>query len=216
MHKILIRPDGFGTKISQSRFKLAIQLSRLLNVIRSNQRSYLRIEDNADPANRRDRLELVLYQGAILYETIITLFKHSRELKSLNTWLQEADRLRRIQNEHNNKNSFTNRYLKIVRNEILFHYDFSAIDKISDFYPLVDNIEFASSSTEKMIDLAFILSDEILINYLIDKIDEPILSENKWAFFEENLLNIAEDISELLYGLIINILSDYISIDTDK
>ena len=213
MDRIRIRSDAIGTLKKQHRFKLAVQLSRLLNVIRSSQRHYLRIENNADPANTRDRLELILYHGAIVFEAVKSVLEHSRELMALPTWSQEAEKVHRIQHEHNDQNSFTRRYLSIVRNRILFHYDSSVIEEVLDAYPLSDGAVFAAASSESTMDLAFLLADELLINYLVRRIEEPVPDADKWGLFEDSLISISNDLADVLYGFVLDLLQDCIYID---
>ena len=128
--KIVLKTTNPDELKSNRSFKIAVQLSRLSNLVRANQRQYLRVPNDKDPANMRDRLELIFYHGAIVYEAIKTLLQYGNDLKSLDTWYEEKESVQRLQKEWNDNKSFTNKYLKIVRNKLLFHYDIAAIESV--------------------------------------------------------------------------------------
>ena len=179
MDRIRIACNNIDKLKKQRDFKLAVQLSRLLNVIRAKQRQYLRINNDDDPANVRDRLELILYHGAIIFEPVKTILCYSKQLKRLNSWINNIVAVQRIQREFNNNNSFTQKYLKPIRNEILFHYDIDIIGRILEDYPLAQNAIFAEAKSERTLDLAFVLADELLINLVIQNIEEEITESEK-------------------------------------
>lgn len=200
-------PDELKTNRS---FKIAIQLSRLSNLIRANQRQYLRIPNDKDPANMRDRFELILYHGAIVYEAIKTLLRYSKDLKNLPTWCQESETVKRLYKEWNNNKSFTNKYLKTVRNKLLFHYDIAAIERVVSEYRFdSEEIIFAEASSDSKIRLAFMLADQIILHYLMEQIDDNVDYDNRWGYFEERLLGISEDLSNVIEGCTIDLIKDY-------
>ena len=213
MNRIRISGDNIDKLKKQRSFKLAVQLSRLLNVIRANQRQYLRINDDDDPANVRDRIELILYHGAIVYESLKTLLGYSRDLKQLKSWSDNSITVKKIQSEFNEQKSFTKKYLEPIRNKILFHYEIEVFDSILENYALSQNAIFAEAKSERTIDLAFTLADELLVNYMIQRIEEPISESEKWGFLEEKLLEISNDLSSLLYDFVLELLSGHFYIE---
>ncbi len=213
MDRIKISCDNINELKNKRSFKLAVQFSRLLNIIRANQRQYLRIENNNDPANIRDRIELILYHGAIIYESIKNILGYSKDLNKLEVWSEHETKVKRIQNEYNNKASFTIRYLKPIRNKILFHYEIGIIENMLENYQIPENVTFAESKSEKSIDLAFVLADELLLNYIVQYITEQESEADKWGYFEDQLLKISKDLSDLLYDFILELLGDYIYIE---
>lgn len=213
MDRIRISCNNIDELKEQPDFKLAVQLSRLLNVIRANQRQYLRINNDDDPANVRDRLELILYHGAIIFESVKTLLCYSKQLKRLNSWINNIVEVQKIQREFNNNQSFTQKYLKPIRNEILFHYDIDIIGRILEDYPLAQNAIFAEAKSERALDLAFVLADELLINLVIQNIEEESTESEKWGYFEEKLLDISNDLSNLLYDFVIELLGEHLYIE---
>ena len=126
----------------QSNFKLAVQLSRMQNTILASQRQYLRIDVDNDPANKRDRFELLLYHSAVIFESIKTLLSYSSQLKKLDSWKIQNIAVQKIQQEFNNDKSFTQKYLEPIRNKILFHYDTEVIEEILRNYTLTEETIF--------------------------------------------------------------------------
>jgi hypothetical protein len=142
-----------------------------------------------------------------------TLLCYSKELKRLNSWINNTVAVQRIQREFNNKNSFTQKYLKPIRNEILFHYDIKIIGKILEDYPLAKNAIFAEAKTDRTIDLAFVLSDELIINLVIQNIEEESTESEKWSYFQDKLLEISNDLSNLLDDIVIELLGEHLYIE---
>lgn len=206
--KIMLRHDNPEKLKCNRRFRIAIQLSRLLNALRANQRQYLRMPDDDTPANRRDRLELILYHGAIVFEATKTMQNYGGALSQTETWEERQDTVHRIQVETNNSNSFTQKYLKLIRNKLLFHYDITAIDEVLKDYPLDKDIVFAEAASESMLSLTFVLADKFVLYYLIQQIEENLSATENWEFFEERLLEISEDICTVLYGCIIDLIKN--------
>jgi hypothetical protein len=65
-------------------------------------------------------------------------------------------------------------------------------------------------------DLVFTLSDELLINFLVQNIDEKNTEFEKWWYFEEKLLDISKVLSGLLYDFIIELLGEHLKIEKNK
>lgn len=202
---------------NERNFKLAVQLSRIVNTIQSNKRQYLRITDDSDPASLRDRMELILYHAAIIFEAIMTFMKYSKDLARLSTWSSKAEMVKRIQNEANDKDSFTQKYLRPIRNRAIFHYEIEAIDPVLSGYKIKEEAAFAESKTQRDIDIAFILADEILLNFVIGRINEKNPDQEKWAYFQEKLLEISFSLVELLELLTVELARSFTVIDkTDE
>jgi hypothetical protein len=200
----------------QSNFKLAVQLSRMQNTILASQRQYLRIDVDNDPANKRDRFELLLYHSAVIFESIKTLLSYSSQLKKLDSWKIQNIAVQKIQQEFNNDKSFTQKYLEPIRNKILFHYDTGVIEEILRNYTLTEKTIFAEAKSEMTFDLVFTLTDELLINFLMQSIEEKNTESEKWRYFLEKLLEISNILSGLLYDFIIELLGEHLSIEKDK
>jgi hypothetical protein len=126
----------------QRDFKLVVQLCRMLNTILANQRQYLRIPNDDNPANKRDQRETILYHGAVIFESVKTLLSHSSKLKELDSWKIQNIAVQKIQKEFNNQKSFTQKYLEPIRNKILFHYDTEVIEEILRNYTLTEETIF--------------------------------------------------------------------------
>ena len=211
--KVIIRHENPEELKSDRRFKIAVQLSRLLNTLRANQRQYLRVPDDGDPANKRDRFELILYHGAIVYEAMKTITSYGADLSQTATWRELQDTVQSLQEETNNPNSFTQKYLKLIRNKILFHYDVAAIEGALQGYPLSSDQVFAEATSESILNLSFVLADEFILNYLMQRIKEKSSANEKWAFFEERLFEISENLCSVLYGCFIDLIKGFAYIE---
>lgn len=204
--KVIIRHENPEKLKSDRGLKIAVQLSRLLNTLRANQRQYLRVPNDRDPANKRDRFELILYHGAIVYEAMKTINSYGADLSQTATWGELQDPVHSLQEETNNPNSFTQKYLKLIRNKLLFHYDIAAIDGALQDYPLSSDLVFAEAASESILNLSFVLADKFVLNYLVQRIEEKSSATERWAFFEERLFEISESLCSVLYGCIIGLI----------
>jgi len=200
----------------EHRFRLSVQLSRLINAIQANKRHYRRIHEDDDPTTLRDQIELILYHGAIVYEGVTTLAKHGRDLRGLATWSRHNELVRRLQAEVGQKSSFTQKYLKRIRNKVSFHYDMDAIGNVLTGLQLTKNTSFAESKSKHDRDLAFVLADEALVHFVISPIDERDTDEAKWDYFQEKLLDVSDALVELLLRLTVELARDFTVIEESE
>lgn len=209
MNKILfnINAEQFVEKFQI--FSLAIQLSRIKNIIRSNHRQYLKIDSSGSPTDKRDRLDLILYHGAIIYEATETLIKNSNTLNNLQTWKNEMASINKMKQDF--ERGFTHKYLQIIRHKLIFHYDKLPIGEMLLTTKIKRNTEFASSVSEKELDLAYTFADELILNYLISKIDtgKKDNDKEKWKYFLSELLKRSEQLTKLIDTLMLDILEEY-------
>ena len=211
MNRIRIVPrDGLQR---DRRFQLSVQLSRLINAIQANKRHYLRIRNDDDPTSLRDQIELILYHAAIVFEAILTVVKYSRVLSNLEAWSQYAALVSKVQAEANNKASFTQKYLKRIRNKVSFHYDIHAIEEMLSGLALTRDTAFAESKSGYDQELAFTLADEALLRYAISTISERDTDKDKWEYFQETLLEVSDALVELLLRLTVELARDFTTIE---
>ena len=182
-----------------------MQLSRLINAIQANKRHYLRIREDQDLTVLRDQIELILFHGAIVFEAITTVGTYGRDLSALGAWSSHSDLVKRVQIEANQNTSFTQKYLKPIRNKVVFHYDIDAVEAVLSGFQLLDDASFGEAKTKRDRDIAFVLADEILLHFVIDPIEERKTENDRWDFFQERLLEISDDLVELLLWLTIEL-----------
>jgi len=211
MNRIKIVPREGLQK--ERRFQLSVQLSRLVNAIQANKRHYRRIREKGDPASFRDQIELILYHAAIVFEAVATVTRHSQDLSKLATWSRHADLVKRLQTEANDRQSFTQKYLKRIRNKVSFHYDAAAIESVLSGFLLTEDTSFAESKSGYDRELAFVLADEVLLHYAISPIDERDTDNERWDYFQETLLSVSDGLVELLLLLTIELARDFTVIE---
>ena len=153
-----------------------------------------------------------------LFEEFRLLHKEvaNRVTRPLDSWKIQNIAVQKIQQEFNNDKSFTQKYLEPIRNKILFHYDTGVIEEILRNYTLTEKTIFAEAKSEMTFDLVFTLTDELLINFLMQSIEEKNTESEKWRYFLEKLLEISNILSGLLYDFIIELLGEHLSIEKDK
>ncbi len=197
----------------ERRFQLAVQLSRLINTIQANKRQYLRIPEDDDPTTLRDQIELILYHGAIVFEAIMTVARYAADLCTLAAWSSNSDLVKRVQMEGNEKNSFTQKYLKPIRNKVVFHYDIEAVEAVLSGFQLSKDASFGEAKIKRDRDIAFVLADEIVLHFAISVIKERTTDNDRWDYFQETLLRVSDDLVKLLLLLTVELAYDFTKIE---
>lgn len=118
-----------------------------------------------------------------MYEGVRTFAKYRRDLRGLATWSRHSELVKRSQTEAGEKTSFMQKYLKRIRNKVSFHYDMDAVENALSGFQLTQNTSFAESKSKRDRDLAFVLADEVLVHYVISRIDERDTDEGRWDYF---------------------------------
>lgn len=201
----IISSDIDGLR-EEARFAIALQLSRFVNALRANQRHYLRAMDGNDPASIRDQIELVLHHGAIVFEASKTLLEYQEQLSQTEAWSERRETVNVFEAELGDFKSFTHRYLKYIRNKLAFHYDIDELTKTLRAFPLDEHRVFAQAQSDKQIDLAFILVDEILLESLLSRMTEKDTEQANWAYFQETLMDMSRQLASLLQELILDLI----------
>ncbi len=207
MNRVLFNDNAKQLVEEYRMFSLAIQLSRMKNIIRSNQRQYLKIDPDGTPTDKRDRLELILYHGAIIYEATETILKNSSTLKNLQAWKSKLAGIKKMKQDF--ERGFTHKYLQLIRHKLVFHYDQLPLNEMLSITKIARNTEFASAVSEKEIDLAYTFADELILNYLISKLDTGKNDKEKWEFFLIELLERSGQLTKLIDALMLDILAEY-------
>ena len=148
-----------------------------------------------------------------MYEGVITLAKYGRVLRELTTWSHHGELVNRLQAEAGDKESFTQKYLKRIRNKVSFHYDMNAVENVLSGFQFTQNTSFAESESKLDRDLAFVLADEVLVHYVISPIEERDTDEGKWDYFQEMLLEVSDDLVELLLRVTVELAHDFTKIE---
>ncbi len=106
--KVIIDPKYESSIKDDPDFVLAIQLSRIVNSLRSNLRSYLNVSSNSKLMDTKDRLDLMLVHGSLLYEAINVFSSHGKRFRELKLWNEKEEEFNFFNRERGNAKSFTN------------------------------------------------------------------------------------------------------------
>ncbi len=199
-NRILLDRKQWNSIKGQPEFIASIQLSRFINTIRSAQRNYLRIPDNGNLPNTKDRVEQQFVYAAILYEVIQSLSKLFPKIKHLKAWQENTQIIKELNKERSDKNSYYNTVIEAIRNQVAFHFDEIAVSKAVNLLAKKERYLLASSETEYNKDMVFNIVDDLVFNYVISA-DTSALSEvDKF----ERILKYVVDISEMIVKLAVD------------
>jgi hypothetical protein len=212
MNRIIIttRPIRNNEKIIN-----AIHFARLLNSLQSTKRVFINVAKKNDENTLLDRLELIICHGAIVYETTKEIWKERNILSKLKKWREKTDLVDSIKHEYTNNGSFTNRCLKDIRNKIYFHYDKDVIQKAIHLLNEDEKVEFARAKTEYDHDISFVLSEEIIIKYILDPIREKNNENDKWEYFQNELAKKSQTLTDLLSVLVVELIKPFSEIERE-
>ena len=114
VYEVTIKKDCIKELKSNEDFILAIQLSRIVNALRSSFRSYINVSNNDELLDMKDRIDILLLHGSMLYEAIHEFSSMCNRLSKLKYWQDHMDEIKLLTKEKGDKNSFTNTILKSI------------------------------------------------------------------------------------------------------
>lgn len=196
-YRIIIDKDVFNRVKNQDDFICSIQMARLINTLRSAQRTYLRIPDNGRLPNTKDRIEQEYIYASILFEALNSFLNLGGSVKNLRAWKTNNALTKYLHDERNRKNSYFKTVLEPIPNTVMFHFDREAITEAFDKIPIKDGIDLAVSESKRNKDMVFNLADDLVLNYVISKDSRSVKDTEKYDY----LLKYVLDISERLGGL---------------
>jgi hypothetical protein len=102
------------------------------------------VSNNDKVIDTKDRIDLLLVHGSMLYEAIHEISKIGKRLTKMKLGKSDLENINIFKRELGNKSSFTNNVLKRIRNKIFFHFDRDIIaDGLKKFdfgeYPTIKN-----------------------------------------------------------------------------
>jgi len=197
IYKVTIKKNCIKELRSSEDFILAIQLSRIVNSLRSNFRSYINVSNNDDLLDFKDRIDLLLIHGSMLYEAIHKFSSMSKRLSQLNYWKNNIEQIKELQGENNKKESFTNTVLKSIRNKIFFHFDNEVISEALGDFVLVDNQIFARGRSTKCKDMLYTLVDDLILNHLVQLCPEQMDPCKKYEKIEKKIIELSRKLCSI-------------------
>lgn len=196
---------------TDDKFILALELVRLYNTLMASQRSYLRIRNNRNPANQRDRLEQILCYGAITFECTDTISKLKPKLENIESWNKGIPEVDTTKNQVSDPSSFTRTVLKRIRDKIIFHYDESVIREIIQDYPIKTGTVMGKARTKQGQDLSFVLIDKMVLAYILKKYKPEEKEVVAFHSFQEEILSVSNSLIRTLFHLSTDLLSGYLT-----
>ena len=194
-------------------FIIVIQLSRIVNSLRSNFRSYLNVSNNDKVIDTKDRIDLLLIHGSMLYEAIHEISKIGKQLTKMKLDKSDLENINIFKKEIGNKSSFTNTVLKRIRNKIFFHFDRDIIADGLKKFDFGESPTFALGISTKRKDVIYSFVDDLILSDLVNISTEKEAAsvkydkiENKIIDLSDRLCNVFDNIiKELMHGKLFGI-----------
>ena len=197
MPKYCITKEEFNKLKDDKKFLNAIKLLRMDSAIVTFQTLMLRTfhnnRNNDSSRDKRDRMEIVLYYGAILYESLKTMSK-------MRNWLMNQDECRNyikdiddLLLELDDKDSFTQSVLGSLRDKLTFHFDNDVFSKAFDTLAIdfsEEKLVIVEGDSERSIDINYPVIPVLYFNYLISLVKGNGSDEekSKYIFSQMNLI----------------------------
>ncbi len=205
--KIIIDPKQESTIKDDPDFVLAIQLSRIVNSLRSNLRSYLKVSSDSKLMDTKDRLDLMLIHGSMLYEAIKVFSSHGKRFKKLKLWSEKEEEFKFFNRERGNDKSFTNVVLSKIRNKLFFHFDHEVISETLENFEFPNGITFLMAQSTKVGDSLYTLADDLTLTYLINLQSIEGSNEEKYKSVENQIIDFSKRLGELFDKIISELLA---------
>ncbi len=205
--KVIVDPKHESSIRDDPDFILAIQLSRIVNSLRSNLRSYMNVSNNNKLIGTKDRLDLLLVHGSMLYEAINVFSSHGKRFRELKLWNEKTEEFNLLNRERGNDKSFTNVVLSKIRNKLFFHFDHQVISETISNLEFPNGITFIIASSTKVGDSLYTLADDLILTYIINLQDIEDSNEKKYSNVEDQIIGLSQRLGELFDNIIKELLS---------
>ena len=204
---------------NDDKFVTAIRLLRMESAIITSLSLYERTindEDKGINRNNRDRLEIILYYGATLYESLKTFSRMKEDLENLklknsDEYKKNIEEINKLINELNNKDSFVKKILGNIRDRLVFHFD---KNPFSETLPILDTSEceliILEGDSYPSGDAYYPIIYEIYYNYLIKSFPAEGSDEEKLEKILNEMNSISTKFREIIGKIAREILKDYV------
>lgn len=204
-HRISVAKDEYLRLRTDEDFVNSIQLSRLVNAIRAAQRNYLRIPDNGNMANTRDRIEYQYYYASLVYEATKSLLDLGGKLKHLRAWQDNAPLIKELHRERNGADTYFTKVLAVIRNTVIFHFDKDAVDQAIGAFPVSDRMDLMIAETRMNRDMATPLAQNLVLNYVLSKDEGPRTGGEKYDEMLRYVTGLSTNVVHVANGCIIEV-----------
>jgi hypothetical protein len=187
---------------------------RMLETIRYNNIIQARLFSESDDETAF-HLHMLYNHAASLYEGIKTLVSLYKYLKDLDYFKSNLVVFKRFAKENGDNNSFMNRVLKRIRNDVAFHYDeviiIKELNSFMDFcVEAKKDIVLISGKTKLIKDTKYEIADNVAANYTLNLFggkEMPV--DEKIKLLGEGLLELSNLFCSTVEILIPDMLLDY-------
>lgn len=204
-HRIYVELDDYIKLREDESFIHSIQLSRLVNAIRAAQRTYLRIPNNGNMANTRDRIEYQFYYSSLVYEATKSLLDLGGKLKVLHAWSKYSPLIKALHRERNGPDSYFTKVLGIIRNTVMFHFDEDAVRQAIMAFPASERMDLMISETRLNRDMATPLAGNLVLNYILAKDDSSRSGAEKYDQILRYVLDISDKVIQVASACILEV-----------
>lgn len=215
-NRVVIDKSIMPSLIGTDRFINSIQLARFINAIRAAQRTYLRITNNNELANNKDRFEQILTMSALLYEATRGFSKLSPWLRHLKSWDIHTEEIKFLNREFGKSSSILNTVVASIRNKVVYHFDRDVISESLRRLPIKEQTVFAASKSMINKDMIFTVVDDLIIDYVISLIPGTLPEKEKYGLFLNYVTHFSEMLIRVSTDLIIEYIKEYAMVDKAK
>jgi hypothetical protein len=207
-----VKPDKIDGITKNDDFILAIQLSRVVNGLRSNFRSILGVSNDKKLIETKDRVDLLLIHGSMLYEAVNIFVSYNKRFITLDVFEKERAAFKEIQKQYGDKKSFKNTVLERIRNKLFFHFDQEVVPRTLSKMPFDDGITFLRASSTNNKDILYTLSDDIVLSYLTDYDETKRDGVKIYQDIEKKIIELSKLLGELIDKIIAELLKDTLEV----
>jgi hypothetical protein len=168
-YRISVTREQYEKLRTDEDFINSIQLSRLVNVIRAAQSTFLRIPNDGNLINTRDRIEFQYLYSSIVYEATGSLLDLGGKLKHLKAWQANADLTKELNQLRSTATSYYRQVLAPIRNTVMFHFDREAVTEALSILTVKDRMDLLVSETRLNKDMLTPLAGNLVLNYVLSK-----------------------------------------------
>jgi hypothetical protein len=226
MYKASITKEKFNVLKKNVEFINAIRLLRIDSAIAMFESLMYRALQNdkkTDPKDdtsrdKRDRLEIVQYYGAVLYESIKTMYQMKGQLEQLNEYKNHINDINYLfDKEFNDPHSFTTTILKKIRNKLTFHFDEDVIrEAILNIDSSDKEVTIIEGDSERNFDVNYPIIPTLYFNYLISYVKGDSSDEDKLRYIYDQMNLIAKKLQEFTGSIASELLKDKIHLENTK
>lgn len=202
MIQLIIERELFEKEKEKDYFINNIRLTRIVNMVRANQRIFVRTLGDDNIPGMKDRLDSLLFRGALLFEAIKTFSNLHNQFRHLSEYKKHSDEITSILNQFDNNNSFYNTVLKPLRNKVMFHFDPNAILESIPLYDIEDDIIYAQGESFKNIDFVYTFPDELALDYILKKVQTKDNDEERYKYIGDEIISLSSVLCDIIENLV--------------